>query len=120
MKDSGFGHFIDHHVSVAAAESPLAVRYLDVAPPYLAFYRDGVAALATLAGKSVPAPGDPRWAKLLVQLGAGGGPYWKGPPAPLFLFAVRLDAIDVAYGTRAGFARLAPEYLAHVAPERGW
>jgi len=36
------------------------------------------------------------------------------------LFAVRLDAIDVAYGTRAGLARLGVEYLPHIEPEADW
>lgn len=114
VKGTGFSHFIDHHVSVPAAKSLLAVRYLDIAPPYLTFYRAGVAALVELAGSNLPPPDDMRWSALLTDLAAGGGSGWKGPPAPLFLFAVRLDAIDVAYGTRAGFARLGVDYLAHV------
>jgi len=121
-KDAGFSHFIDHHLTIEPAKSLLALRYLDVAPPYLDFYRGGIAALAKLAGAGadVPPAGDATWATILTQLGKGGGSAWHGPPAQLFLFALRLDAIDVAYGTRAAFARLGIEYLPHLEPDSDW
>lgn len=119
-KGAGFSHFLDHHLSIAPSQSLLALRYLDVAPPYLGFYRDGIGALAKMAGPQIPAAGDTAWQNILTQLGKGGGEVWLGPPAQLFLFAIRLDAIDVAYGTRAAFARLGIEYLPHVEPDSDW
>ncbi len=114
----GLVRFVDHHITVPAADSLLALRYLDVAPPYANFYRP---ALAALARRGAPPPaGDPRWTAILGDLAGSGGAGWSGPPAPLFLFAVRLDAIDIAYGTRAGFARLGVEYLPHIEPETDW
>ncbi len=115
----GLIYFVDHHVGVPAADSLLALRYLDVPPPYLAFYRAGLAALARLAA-TPPPTGDPRWTEIIRTLLDGGGPGWSGPPAPALLFAVRLDAIDIAYGTRAGFARLGVDYLPHIEPEHDW
>ena len=114
----GLVRFVDHHITIPSADSLLALRYLDVAPPYAAFYRPGLAALAR---RGPPPPkGDAGWADLLKALASDGGPDWSGPPAPLFLFAIRLDAIDIAYGTRAGFARLGVEYLPHIVPETDW
>lgn len=115
---AGLAHYVDHHLTVPAADSLLALRYLDVPPPYLDFYRPALAQLARL-GTPYPA-GDPRWTTLLATLGSGGGPGWQAAPAPLFLFVVRLDAVDIAYGTRAGFARLGVEYLPHIEPETDW
>ena len=34
--EAGIVHFVDHHLSVAYADSLLLARYLNVAPPYLA------------------------------------------------------------------------------------
>lgn len=116
----GLIHFVDHHLTVPASESLLGLRYLDVAPPYADFYRPALASLAAHAGSAPPPPGDARWDRLLADLGGGAIDGWQGPPSPFFLFAVRLDAIDIAYGTRAGFERLGVEYLAHVEPETDW
>ncbi len=44
----------------------------------------------------------------------------NAPPAPLFYFALRSDAIDVTYGTMAGFERLDIPYMAHIEPARPW
>lgn len=116
---AGIAHFVDHHITVPPAESLLALRYLDAAPPYADFYRAALDALARHAGAVPPPAGDPRWTRLLGELAAPIAG-WQGPPPPFFLFAVRLDAVDMAYGTRAGFARLGVEYLAHVEPETDW
>lgn len=114
----GLDRFVDHHVTVPPADSLLALRYLDVPPPYADFYRP---ALMSLARRGAPPPaGDARWSGILGDLAGSGGAGWSGPPPPLFLFAVRLDAIDIAYGTRAGFARLGVDYLPHIEPEADW
>lgn len=116
---AGLAHYVDHHLSVPHADSLLALRYLDVAPPYIDFYRPALASLAQLYGAVPPKPANPRFAEILKSL--GGAPNgWKGPPAPLFLFTVRLDAIDIAYGTVEAFDRLGIDYLPHVQPETAW
>ncbi|HLY58888.1 MAG TPA: hypothetical protein VKS60_25225 [Stellaceae bacterium] len=112
--DAGCAHFIDHHVGVAPAESLLSLRYLDVAPPYAAFYGAGLAALRQLAGPH------PDWDATIRRLQAPSLAGWQGPPPGLFYFAVRSDAVDAVYGTRAGFKRLGIEYLAHIEPETDW
>jgi hypothetical protein len=45
---------------------------------------------------------------------------WSGPPAPLFYFVTRNDAVDVFYGTREGFATLEIPYMPHILPRESW
>lgn len=119
-REAGLVHYLDHHLTVPPAESLLALRYLDVPPPYLDFYRPPLASLARLHGAAPPPAGDPAWATILAGLAGPDPAGWQGPPGGFFLFAIRLDAIDIAYGTRAGFARLGVDYLAHIEPETDW
>ena len=53
-------------------------------------------------------------------MGAGTIDAWRGPPAAFFLFVLRMDAIDVVYGTQDGFDRLDLPYMAHIAPPARW
>jgi hypothetical protein len=123
---AGAARFIDHHISVPAAESLLMLRYLDVPPPYVNFYRPGLAALKTYVeargGKPwrTLAPAD--WVKLVEAMTVQSPKEWpaNAPPAGFVYFAVRADAVDAVYGTRAGFERLGVPYLAHLEPERDW
>jgi hypothetical protein len=111
--EAGLAHFVDHNLGVAAADSLLMIRYLDVPPPYPDFYRAGLAALEAHAGGRLDEA-------MVGRLMADEPADWRGPPAPLFLFVVRSDAVDVVYGTRAGLARLGWPVMAHVEPEREW
>lgn len=121
---AGIAHFIDAQLSGAQADSLLMLRYLDVSPPWDGFYRTGLAALDAAArtrhgnGFTKLADGD----RLALVKSAAAAPLdgWAGPPSPLFAFAVRADAVDVVYGTVAGFGRLGVEYLAHIEPEQRW
>jgi len=45
---------------------------------------------------------------------------WSAPPAPLFYFVVRNDALDVYYGTEEGFNRLQIPYMPHLPPPAKW
>ena len=45
---------------------------------------------------------------------------WSGPAAGLVYFVLRSDAVDVVYGTPAGFERLGVPYMAHILPPAGW
>lgn len=113
---AGLAHYVDQHVSVPAAESLLMLRYLDVAPPFAEFYRTGLAALARVTGDE---PAD--WNAIAAALADGSiTPWADAPPAGLFYFAVRADAVDVVYGTEAGFARLGVPYLPHIPPDPRW
>lgn len=113
---AGLAYYVDHHVSVPAAESLLMLRYLDIAPPYADFYRTGLAQLLQAVGDR---PAD--WSSVATALAAGSiAPRGDAPPAGLFYFVLRADAVDVVYGTEAGFERLGVPYLPHIPPEPRW
>lgn len=115
----GVAHFVDHHLSVPDADSLLMLRYFDWPPPYLPFYRGGLAALDALAGGSFAALKPAARGALVGRL-MGPLPEWRGPPAMLFYLSARADAVDVVYGTEAGTERLGLPYQAHIAPPRRW
>lgn len=125
-KEAGVAHFVDHHLSVPAAESLLMIRYMDVPPPYAGFYQAGLAALDTLARARhrqpfarLPAAYATDLAREISTLGPGPTG-WRGPPASLFYFVTRSDAVDVVYGTQEGFAKLGVPYMAHLVPDPKW
>jgi hypothetical protein len=47
-------------------------------------------------------------------------PQWQGPPASYVFFLLRTDALDVTYGSEAGFETLDIPYSAHIRPETTW
>jgi hypothetical protein len=113
----GVAHFVDHHVSVAPEDSLLSLRYADVPPPYLSFYRTGLAALKAAAGSR---PSQGQWSALARTMLTSSIAEWNGPPVELFYDVIRSDAIDCVYATMAGFERLGIEYMAHILPETDW
>ena len=125
-KDAGFTHFIDVQITRPAANSLSILRYMDWPPPFSSFYASGVAALnaCALAAHGVSfADLDDEAAQALIGEIAGGQPEaWldDAPPAPLFYFVARADAVDVVYGTEEGFEQLDVPYLAHIAPPAKW
>ncbi len=121
---AGLADFIDRQLSGRPADSMLMIKYLRVAAPFGEFYRSGLRATETAAvalhGKPF-AELSPRQAAELVQrmsVGQLGG--WQGPPAALFYFVIRNDAVDVMYGTQSGFDLLGVPYMAHIAPPSRW
>jgi hypothetical protein len=123
-REAGIAHFIDHQLAVDAADCLLLIRYLDVPPPYLDIYRPALAALdaaSQAAYQKAFTALDEKTAISLVRTMSERNPEgWQGPPAPLFYFAVRSDAVDVVYGTEEGFDRLGIPYMAHIRPTAKW
>lgn len=122
---SGLVHFLAAQVRRPAAESLLILRYLDVPPPYLDFYRAGLKGVADSAvaarGQAYETLTDDAALAFARELAAGNPPGWSAAiPAPLFMFVLRADAVDVTYGTPAGFARLGIPYMAHIDPDPVW
>lgn len=123
-REAGIAHFVDQQLAAPAADCLLMIRYLDVPPPYDAVYRPALAALDAVARAAHDQP----FAKLaaadaekLVRTMSEKNPDgWQGPPAPLFYFATRADAVDVVYGTEEGFAKLNIPYMAHIKPPTKW
>jgi hypothetical protein len=121
---NGLAHFIDHQLSGPPADNMLMIRYLGVQPPFTDFYRNGLRGLdAAARSDSAMAFADlgaDAASRLVGSLAAGQLAAWSGPPAGLFYFVLRNDAIDVTYGTPAGFAALGIPYMAHIEPPSRW
>jgi hypothetical protein len=121
---AGLCEFIDYQLSRPPAENLLMLRYLGVSTPYADFYSAGLANIDTLAkrqhGESFVVLQLPQQTQLISSISTRQPGDWQGPPAPLFYFALRSDAVDVFYGTEAGFERLGVPYMAHIAPPEPW
>ncbi len=121
---AGIAYFIDQQLAVAPEDAMLLLKYVDVLPPFVDFYRPGARALdaACKAANGVgifEAHPDQR-AALVREISAGDPPGWEGPPAPLLYFVLRSDAIDVVYGTKEGFEKLGVPPMYHIVPPRPW
>jgi hypothetical protein len=120
----GVAHFIDHQLSGPPADSMLMIKYLGLNPPFTDFYKSGLAAAETAARKQFAQPVSALAASdaqaLVARMAKGDIPDWSGPPAPLFFFVLRNDAVDATYGTPAGFEKLGVPYMAHIAPPTRW
>lgn len=118
---AGIAHYVDANLRRPAAESLLMLRYLDVLPPHSDFYRHGLNALDAASmrqhGKVFAGLGEEAATSLVAAIARANPEGWQGAPAPLFYFAMRGDAVDIVYGTRAGFEKLSVPYLAHIEPK---
>lgn len=121
---SGLSHYIDHQLSGSLPESMLVIKYLGVNPPFADFYKAGLAAARAAArtqyDASVSALSAANARALVGQMAAGAVTGWGGPPAALFYFVLRSDAIDVVYGTQIGFESLGVPYMPHIVPPSRW
>ena len=123
-RDAGIAHFVDHQLVADPAYCLLLIRYLDVPPPYVNIYRPALAALnaASMTAAEVPfAELPPEPAEALVrEMGEKIPAGWEGPPAPLFYFVLRSDALDVTYGTKQGVESLALPHMPNIEPPSRW
>jgi len=121
---AGIAHFVDANLARPHPDSLLTARYLDVMPPHDAFYKAGLAALDAASRALLGAPFGrvPAAAAkpLIAAMLPGTISPWQGPPPALFYLAVRSDAADLVYGTRAAFSRMQVPYMAHIEPPGDW
>ena len=121
---AGLSHYIDHQLSSNAADSMLMIKYLGIPAPFTGFYKSGLRATDALAhavyGKGFPALSNEQASALVTKMSGGQVEGWQGPPAGLFYFVLRNDAVDVVYGTTAGFEQLGVPYMAHIEPPSRW
>jgi hypothetical protein len=121
---AGVAHYVDDQLSVAPAECMLTVKYLRQRPPYISFYRGGLRA-AESAVNRLFACRTSEWTsaqatQFIGEMATDAIPGGMIPAAPLLYFALRSDAVDVVYGTQAGFQRLGVPYMAHIVPPSPW
>jgi hypothetical protein len=133
---AGLVHFLDHQLAAPPGEQLLMIRYLGVEAPFTPFYAGGLQALDAAAAALFGAPfhtleNGQRVAltRQLAQANPQGWPERRpdggpnrltAPPAPLFYFVLRNDAVDVVYGTKEGIERLGLPYMAHIEPPSRW
>ncbi len=121
---AGVANFIDQQLSIPAGEALLEARILNVKPPFANFYR---AAIGAINGASQARSGKP-FAQLdaavqhefIDQMRQNKIEGWKGPGGPFVYLILRSDAVDVVYGTMAGYEALNIPYMAHIAPTKRW
>ena len=123
-RKAGIANFIDHQISIPAEEALLEARILNVRPPYANFYRAAIGAI----DRTSAARGGKRFALLetaaqhefidLMRQNKIDG--WQGPPGPFVYLVLRSDAVDVVYGTMAGYEALGVPYMPHIAPTKRW
>ena len=123
-RKQGIANFVDHQISIPAGEALLEARILNVRPPYANFYRAAVGAInaASQARSGKPfaqldAAAQHEFIDLMRQNKIEG---WKGPGGPFVYLILRSDAVDVVYGTVAGYESLGIPYMAHIAPTQKW
>jgi hypothetical protein len=121
---AGLAHYIDHQLSGPLADSMLMIKYLGVPAPFADFYLGGLRAANALAhavhGKAFAELSKEHGVGLVGKMAGGQVEGWQGPPVGLFYFVLRSDAVDVVYGTKAGFAQLGVPYMAHIEPPSRW
>jgi hypothetical protein len=129
---AGLAHFIDHQLAAPPGEQLLMIRYLGVEAPFTPFYAGGLQALDAAASALHGAPfhglEDGQRVALTRQLAQANPVGWpdslpdspNAPPAPLFYFVLRSDAVDVVYGTKEGVEGLGLPYMAHIEPPSRW
>jgi len=119
---AGISRYVDDQL--ASRQPLLLLKYVDYPGSLISFYRQGLGSLESMARarsqRSFHRLGMKDQGSLVSQLAQQPMPEWKGPPSPLFYFVVRNDAMDVCYGTEAGFAQLDVPYMAHIAPRKPW
>ena len=123
-RKAGIANFIDQQISIPAEEALLEARILNIKPPYANFYR---AAIGAINNASTAQNGKP-FAELdatarhafVDQMRQNKIEGWKGPGGPFVYLILRSDAVDVVYGTMAGYDGLGIPYMAHIAPTRSW
>lgn len=121
---AGLAQYIDHQLSGPTGDSMLMLKYLGVAPPFAPFYKGGIAsteaAAQALYSKPLAALDAKQGEALVGAMAQGKIEGWSGPPAGLFYFTLRSDAVDVVYGTVTGFEQLGVPYMPHIPPQSRW
>ena len=123
-RKAGIAHFIDHQISIPAEEALLEARILNVRPPYANFYRAAIGAIDRVSqARSAKRFADldetaqREFVDLMRQNKIEG---WQGPAGGFVYLVLRSDAVDVVYGTMAGYEALGIPYMAHIAPTQRW
>ena len=123
-RQAGIAHFVDQQLALPPGYALLTLRTSEVRPPYVHFYRAALSGIErasqSLMGRAYDALTTDEQGNLVTRLRQNKIEGWQGPPQSFVYGTLRNDAIDVAYGTVEGFARLGVPYMPHILPERSW
>ena len=123
-RTAGVVQYVDKQLATTPGESLLMLKYLDVPPPFVNFYKAGLQSAAEAAlqsyNKSWEALSTKESTDLLDRISNDKVQDWQGPPGSFFFFVLRADACDVVYGTEEGFADIGMPYRAHISPVQNW
>lgn len=120
---AGLAHFVDHQLGATPENTLLIAKYLQAPTPYKDFYAKGLEVSAALAkkltGQTLDQLDAAGLAKVVGEMAKPDGVI-DGFPIFLFYMCLRSDAVDVFYGTPAGFEKLNIAYMAHINPPERW
>lgn len=120
--EAGIAHYVDDQLG---RDAPLLfLKYMDYPGPYLEFYKRGLQLLKRISqarfGMDFAACASEHKSALIQDMSKDHAPGWGQPPASLFYFVLRNDAVDVYYGTPPGFQKLGVPYLPLIKPPGNW
>jgi hypothetical protein len=114
---------VDKYLAGSYPDSLLLLRYLQN-PPFTDFYLGGIAGVDQESqarfSKWFLALNEPERMVVVDAAVNASTVAWKEPDPNFFYFISRSDAVDVVYGTVAGFRALDIPYLPHIPPRRPW
>ncbi|MGH6977611.1 MAG: gluconate 2-dehydrogenase subunit 3 family protein [Stellaceae bacterium] len=123
-KAAGVAYYVDHQLDVDPEDALLLARSVNIAPPYVNFYRAALAgvdnASVAMYGAKFAALPEDKQSQFVDQMRQKNPQGWSGPGSPFFYYVARNDAIDVYYGTVEGFERLGVPYMPHILPVKKW
>lgn len=118
------GDFVNDQLAKHPDDALLGIRYFGWPPPWKPFYQAGIEGL----DEAARAAHGERFAELRARqqddvharLQAGTLAWTAEVPFFLFYLVTRSDAVDVVYGTRAGFKSIGMRYDPVNPPRRPW
>jgi hypothetical protein len=121
--EAGVAKFVDKYLAEPYPESLLLLRYLQN-PPFTSFHVTGIAGIDQESqgrfSKPFLALGTNERKTVVDAAATSSTIAWTNPNPNFFYFISRSDAVDVVYGTVAGFRDLDIPYLPHISPSRPW
>jgi hypothetical protein len=120
---AGVARFVDKYLAEPFPDSLLLIRYVQN-PPFTDFYLDGIAGIDQESEARFSASFldlDKSQKESVVDAAVNSSTIaWTVPNPNFFYFITRSDAVDVVYGTVAGFRHLRIPYLPHIRPRQPW
>ncbi len=122
--DAGTVHFLDHQLGVAPNDCLLMAKFFEIPLPYSNFYQTGFQVLRDYAraefSSGIEQLTQTQKHQLIACIATPERVTAAGFPIFVFYLCLRADAVDMVYGTPAGFEKLNVPYMAHIMPPRGW